>query len=65
MWEEILTAPFLRRLELAVLDEEGMHPLVFPCERTLKGWKHAITGMIVDVDPTHWRDWIEPEQTAG
>jgi hypothetical protein len=63
MWQSILSAPFFRSLELAVLDEEGMHSLVFPCERTIEGWKHAITGMLVDVEPTHWRDWIEPEQT--
>jgi hypothetical protein len=57
MWETILSAPFLRMLELAVLDEEGMHALVFPCERTLSGWKHATTSMPVDIRPTHWRDW--------
>ncbi|QKC84399.1 hypothetical protein EB232_24895 [Mesorhizobium sp. NZP2077] len=64
MWQSILSAPFFRSLELAVLDEEGMHSLVFPCERTLKGWKHAITGKLVDVDPTHWRDWIDSDQAA-
>ncbi|RWB77481.1 MAG: hypothetical protein EOQ50_05335 [Mesorhizobium sp.] len=59
MWETILSAPFAHLLELAVLDEEGMHSLVFPCERTLLGWKHAITGMHIDIHPTHWRHWIE------
>ncbi|UVK47547.1 hypothetical protein BPNPMPFG_003334 [Mesorhizobium sp. AR07] len=63
MWQSILNAPFFQSLELAVLDEEGMHALVFPCERTLEGWKHALGGMHVDVHPTHWRDWIEQDQT--
>lgn len=57
MWQSIITAPFSRFLELAVLDEDGVHPLVFPCERVLDGWRHAITGLLVDVDPTHWRHW--------
>ncbi|CDX20534.1 hypothetical protein MPLB_1870059 [Mesorhizobium sp. ORS 3324] len=34
-------------------------PLVFPCERSLEGWKHAITGVPLNVHPTHWRHWIE------
>lgn len=59
MWEPILSAPFSRLLELAVLDDEGFHPLVFPCERSLRGWKHAITDVRIDIHPTHWRHWIE------
>lgn len=64
MWETILSAPFSQLLEQAVLDEEGMHPLVFPCEKTLEGWKHALTGMLVDVSPTHWRRWGEGDEQA-
>jgi hypothetical protein len=66
MWETILSAPFFCRLDVAVLDDEGMHPLVFPCERTVHGWKHAITGTPLTVHPTHWRYWIEhsPGQTG-
>ncbi|RWL92934.1 MAG: hypothetical protein EOR68_25260 [Mesorhizobium sp.] len=59
MWETILTAPFFGLLQLAVIDEDGEHPLVFPCRRTASGWKHAITGIPVNVRPTHWREWIE------
>ena len=33
MWKPILSAPFGRDLELAVLDEDGEHALVFPCVR--------------------------------
>lgn len=57
MWETILNAPFFRMLELAVLDEEGMHALIFPCERTLDGWRHAVSRSPIDVNPTHWRYW--------
>lgn len=64
MWESILTAPFLHMLELAVLDEGTMHSLVFPCERIPEGWKHAVTGRLVDVSPTHWRHWGERDEEA-
>ncbi|RNJ42441.1 hypothetical protein B5V01_07805 [Mesorhizobium erdmanii] len=60
MWQLILSAPFFRSLELAVLDEEGVHALKFPCQRTSTGWKDAVTGVRVFVQPTHWRDWIDP-----
>ncbi|MDG4897470.1 hypothetical protein P9272_28375 [Mesorhizobium sp. WSM4976] len=57
MWNTVLNAPFLCPLELAVIDDEGEHPLVFPCRRTVEGWENAITGVAVDVHPTHWRFW--------
>jgi hypothetical protein len=37
-WKPISTAPFDRDLELAVIDTDGPHALVFPCRRTLGGW---------------------------
>jgi hypothetical protein len=57
MWENISTAPFARDLELAVLDKDGPHALVFPCRRILGGWMHAETKERLDVRPTHWREW--------
>ncbi|RWB65845.1 MAG: hypothetical protein EOQ52_15340 [Mesorhizobium sp.] len=57
MWNPIASAPFGRSLELAVLDEEGLHALVFPCEKGREGWQHAVTGIRVDIRPTHWRAW--------
>ena len=60
MWETVTSAPFLGDLELAVLDEQGQHALVFPCRRTLRGWVNAQTGVRIDVRPTHWRPW-QPE----
>jgi hypothetical protein len=64
MWDSILSAPYGRDLELAVVDEEGTHALVFPCVRSREGWKNATTGARVDIRPTHWRDW-KPEQAQA
>ncbi|BCG82445.1 hypothetical protein MesoLj113b_59870 [Mesorhizobium sp. 113-3-3] len=57
MWNPIASAPYGRSLELAVIDEDGPHTLVFPCEKGREGWKDATTGARVDIRPTHWRDW--------
>jgi hypothetical protein len=56
-WQAISTARFDRDLELAVLDRDGTHALVFPCRRVLRGWIKATTNEPVNVHPTHWRDW--------
>lgn len=56
-WQPIKTAPFDRELELAVIDAEGTHPLVFPCRRILGGWLKVATGERVYIQPTHWREW--------
>jgi hypothetical protein len=57
MWQSIASAPFDRDLELAVIDRDGPHALVFPCRRILAGWIDAETRQRVDVRPTHWREW--------
>lgn len=57
MWKEISTAPFDRDLELAVIDKDGTHALVFACRRVLGGWIDAGTGRRIEVDPSHWREW--------
>lgn len=57
MWQDISTAPFDRDLELAVLDAEGPHALVFACRRIVGGWMKAETRERIDVHPTHWREW--------
>jgi hypothetical protein len=56
-WYAISTAPFDRDLELAVLDRDGSHALVFPCRRILHGWVKAETRKTIDVRPTHWWEW--------
>jgi hypothetical protein len=57
MWDNISNAPFDRDVELAVIDYDGPHALVFPCRRVLGGWTNAETSRRIDVHPTHWRPW--------
>lgn len=56
-WQPITAAPFDRDLELAVIDSQGVHALVFPCRRILNGWINAETREQIDLHPTHWREW--------
>jgi hypothetical protein len=56
-WHPALTAPFDQDLELAVIDNDGPHVLVFPCRRVPGGWVDADSKRRIDVDPTHWRSW--------
>jgi hypothetical protein len=57
MWQKISTAPPDLDLELAVIDKEGPHSLVFPCRRIVGGWINARTGQRIGASPTHWRRW--------
>ena len=59
MWQPIVTAPYDRDLELAVIDGKGEHSLVFPCRRTEQGWVDATTKRRIEVWPTHWREWTK------
>jgi len=52
-----LVAPFNVDLELAVVNADGPHALVFPCRRVVGGWMSSETKQRVDVSPTHWREW--------
>jgi len=56
-WHPITSAPFDRDLELAVVDREGVHALVFRCRRASDGWLDSGTRRRIDVTPTHWREW--------
>jgi hypothetical protein len=57
VWQPIASAPFDQDLELAVIDQEGPHALVFPCRRILHGWVNAQTHQQITVWPSHWRPW--------
>jgi hypothetical protein len=57
VWQPISSAPFDRDLELAVIDRDGPHALVFACRRVPSGWINAESKQRIDVRPTHWRDW--------
>lgn len=57
-WRDASTAPFDRDLELAVIDADGLHALVFPCRRIVGGWMHADTReRLTRLEPSHWREW--------
>ena len=58
-WQSIKVAPFDRDLEIAVINYDGAHALVFPCRRVLDGWIKAETRERISVQPTHWREWTQ------
>lgn len=65
MWQPASTAPYDRDLELAVIDRAGEHALVFACRRTgADMWIDALTGRLIEVHPTHWREWSENSLTG-
>jgi hypothetical protein len=57
VWQEISTAPYNRDLELAVIEGDHVHPLVFACRRTPSGWTKVLSKERVVISPTHWRIW--------
>lgn len=57
MWQPARTAPFDADLQLAVIDRDGEHALVFPCRRAATGWVRTGTREQVQISPTHWRAW--------
>jgi hypothetical protein len=65
MWESVSSAPFDRDIELAVIDSDGAHALVFPCRRILNGWMKVETKERLDVRPTHWREWQDGHVQAA
>ena len=66
-WQPASSAPFGCDLELAVIDRGGTHALVFPCRRDGDGWRDAKTRRLIDVVPSHWREWLalSPGAAAG
>jgi hypothetical protein len=57
--ESVSIAPFDRDLELTVLSQDGPHAVVFPYRLILGAWVNAETRKLIDVRPTHWREWQE------
>jgi hypothetical protein len=64
MWQNISSAPSDRNVQLAVIDGDGPHALVFPCRRIAGGWMNAETRERLDVRPSHWREW-DAQDKAG
>jgi hypothetical protein len=57
MWYPLTTAPFELDLELAVIDNNGVRPIAFPCRRVLGGWIRVESERRIAVRATHWREW--------
>jgi hypothetical protein len=59
-WLPVSIAPSNADLEVCVMDYDNiLHALVFPCQKDKTGWINASTKMYIDIEPTHWRTWIE------
>jgi hypothetical protein len=58
-WLVISTAPEGVSLELCVIDRLGVHALIFPCHRQGSRWIDPSTKKQIDINPTHWRLWVE------
>ncbi|WJR80181.1 hypothetical protein [Bradyrhizobium sp. NP1] len=57
IWQPISTAPFGPDLEVAVIEGDLIHALVFACRRAPDGWVKVATRERIVVSPTHWRPW--------
>jgi len=57
VWQKIATAPYDRDLELAVIEDDRVYPLIFACRRVAGGWLKVPSMDRVVVNPTHWRAW--------
>jgi hypothetical protein len=56
-WQRVSVAPFDRDIELAVINYNGTHAIVFPCRHILRGWMCAETKeILIGFNPTHWRE---------
>ena len=56
-WQPILTAPFYKDIEVCVMQGEP-HLLVGACRLTDAGWIDVGTKRLLDIRPTHWREWV-------
>jgi hypothetical protein len=58
-WLPVSIAPSDMDLEVCVMDNGGIHALVFPCRKNGASWTDASTSKHLDIQPTHWRKWTE------
>ena len=63
MWNAVSVVPKDQDLEVAVIDRDGEHSVVFPCRRVADGWIAAATRQRIDIRPTHWRPWREQKRS--
>jgi len=60
MWHSIVlgkTIPSDRDLMLAVAEHGDLVALEFPCRYIEGYWINSNTRHLVEVRPTHWREW--------
>jgi hypothetical protein len=55
-WQPISTAPRDSDIEVCVIEGEP-HVLTSACRLTDAGWIDARTKRLLDIHPTHWREW--------
>jgi hypothetical protein len=58
-WTPVSITPPDSDLAVCVIDEQGVHALLFPCRRNESDWADASTRKRIDIAPTHWRIWTE------
>jgi hypothetical protein len=58
-WLPISSAPSDADLEVCVMDRHEFHVLIVPCRKSGTEWVDASTKKSVEIQPTHWRKWIE------
>ena len=58
-WLPVSIAPSDSDLEVCVIDNQGIHRLVYPCRKNRIEWVDASTKKHIDIQPTHWRKWTE------
>lgn len=64
-WKHISGAPLNRDIQLAIIDRQGTHELVFACRRIVDGWINSETKQRIDITPTHWREWAQVRRAAN
>jgi len=58
-WLPVSIAPSDADLEVCVMDKRGVHALVFPVRKNKNEWVDALTKKRIDIQPMHWRKWID------
>jgi hypothetical protein len=56
-WLPVSVAPAETDLEVCVIDKNGIHALIFPVRKDETKWVDTGTKSLIDIEPTHWRDW--------
>lgn len=64
-WLPVSITPPEGDLEICVMDYDGIViALGYPCHKSGAAWVDASSKKHIDIQPTHWRKWIEAPQSA-